>query len=102
MLKKMKTTSDQEWISAELALFPDWVRQQHPGREYDYMELTRCAIAQFMTHLGYDATVTPTHISIGTVIDRVIVPLPEVLDDAVSLHPWTFGALAERLSAAGL
>ncbi len=71
--------------------FADWVATKPVDEGYDFMDASKCALAQFGKHIG------APHL-VGMMTDDMP---PRILD---ALNPrsavFTFGALAERLKAA--
>jgi hypothetical protein len=79
--------------------FKAWVAGRSPHEAYNYTDACACAFSQYLQSLGYPhAVVTSTWFK----TDRreagvALLTLPDGIDDAVSPHPWAFGALSKRL-----
>jgi hypothetical protein len=80
--------------------FTDWARQQGDA-QYDYGDITNCALCQFLNANGYAKT---PRVGGDTWRDASVKPMQrhdidERLAEALVSEPRTFAALADRLSA---
>lgn len=77
--------------------FVDWVNKQDPDKEYNFYQPRYCPIALFGQETGY--------IGEGETFianDWVLYETHEKLRGALVSRPWTFGALAKRLSVSSI
>jgi len=74
-------------------MFADWVETMPPEEEYDFLNGSMCAFAQFEKALGcYRGPRTAMRYTPACLV------LPSEFVEPLATEPWTFGALAQRLA----
>ena len=67
--------------------FAEFCERKPAGERYDFTEMKRCAVAQFLQSVGVQNFALLSN------------EIPEAFKNPVQFGDWTFGALAARLRA---